>query len=301
MEKHFNGNSKKSGVYQIKNLKSGKVYIGSAKEFKRRASQHQTQLINQKHRNQYLQNAWNKDGSENFLFEVLEVVDGPTSRRRSREQHHINQHLENWEMCYNLCRKVIRKQGPWSKTPEETRKARKGKRYSPATEFKSGHTPWTKINGHTEESKAAIGEKSKKMWNRKSHQKKMAKIHSSEEFRSFQGNRIKALWNDPEYKEERLNYFNSPEEKLRARKRAEAQWSNPLIREKMISIHNSLESKTKKSLSHLKNKEAAQYLLDKNWLYEQYCVNNLPAPEIARKINVSKHTVYKWLQNHELK
>lgn len=305
MEKQFNGHSKKGGVYQIKNLISGKVYVGSAREFKRRASQHQTQLIKQKHRNQYLQNAWNKDRADNFLFEVLEVVEGDRLARTTREQCYINQYLENWEMCYNLLKSCVQTQGPWSKTPEKTRKkqslARKGKHYSPATEFKPGHIPWTRTNGHREETKAVIGEKSKKTWNKKSHQKKMAKIHSSKEFREFQGNRIKDLWSNPEYKEKRLEYYNSDEFREIAISRAQKNWNNQDFHEKMISIHNSFESKTKKSISHLRNKEAARFLLDKDWLYEQYCVKKLLAPEIARQLNVSKHTIYKWLDNHLLR
>ncbi len=248
--------------------------------------------------------SWTKHGAVNFLFEVLEVVEGDKLARTTREQYYIDKHHDNWEHCYNLLKNCVQTQGPWSKTPGKTRKkvseSKKGKRYSPATEFKPGHTPWTKINGHTEETKAVIGEKSKKMWNKKSHQRKMAKIHSSEDFRTFQGNRIKDLWNDPEYKEKRLEYFNSAEGKQGAKMRARAQWSDPHMREKMISIHNSLESKLRKARSHLK-KEQAKYLLDKDWLYEQYCVGKLTAPEIARKINVSKHAVYRWLQNFDLK
>jgi len=177
----------------------------------------------------------------------------------------------------------------------------KGKRYSPATEFKKGDIPWTKIHGHKEETKNKIAKISKRMWSKKSYRRKMKKIHRSESFRAFQGDRIKKLWQDPEYKESRLKYFNSKEGRRKAAKKARDLWSNPFLREKMISIHNSPESKARKSFSHLKNKEASTYLLDRNWLHEQYCVKSLPVSEIARKLKVCKSTIYKWIKNHNLR
>lgn len=49
-----------SGIYGIFNLVNGKVYIGSAINLKKRFSDHKGRLQKQKHRNGYLQNAWNK-------------------------------------------------------------------------------------------------------------------------------------------------------------------------------------------------------------------------------------------------
>lgn len=133
MKKEFQKNSKKGGVYQIKNLKNQKVYIGSAKCFQVRASQHESRLNSGKHHNKHLFASWNKYGSENFLFEILEVVDGDKLQRTTREQHYIDQYLDNWEMCYNLTKFVVQKQGLWSNNSEVTKrklsKIRKGKTY----------------------------------------------------------------------------------------------------------------------------------------------------------------------------
>jgi group I intron endonuclease len=63
------------GVYAIKNLRDGKVYIGStAVSFGRRWSGHRSKLRKGKHANQHLQSAWNRDGEESFEFAILEVV-----------------------------------------------------------------------------------------------------------------------------------------------------------------------------------------------------------------------------------
>jgi len=124
MKKDYKGKSKKGGVYQIKNLKNGKIYIGSAKCFQVRASQHQTQLKNQKHSNKHLQASWNKYGSKNFLFEVLEVVEGDKGERFRIEQKYIDKLIKEgkWEQTFNFKKKAVQKERScFSKTPEETR------------------------------------------------------------------------------------------------------------------------------------------------------------------------------------
>lgn len=61
----------KSGIYQIRNLQTGCIYVGSASSFKKRWSVHKGALKNNKHHSKYLQYSWNKHGEENFLFEIL--------------------------------------------------------------------------------------------------------------------------------------------------------------------------------------------------------------------------------------
>jgi group I intron endonuclease len=62
----------KTGVYQIKNLVNGKVYVGSAVNINHRWVEHKSDLSRQKHHNEHLQYAWNKYGESNFNFEILE-------------------------------------------------------------------------------------------------------------------------------------------------------------------------------------------------------------------------------------
>lgn len=60
------------GVYQIRNSINGKVYIGSTTvTFKQRFEHHYYCLTHNKHKNRYLQNAWNKYGEDKFIFEIL--------------------------------------------------------------------------------------------------------------------------------------------------------------------------------------------------------------------------------------
>lgn len=64
-----------SGVYQIKNLVNGKVYIGSSVNIKARWAAHKSSLRKNLHHSAALQRAWNKYGSDSFEFSILEIVD----------------------------------------------------------------------------------------------------------------------------------------------------------------------------------------------------------------------------------
>jgi len=59
-------------IYKIKNIIDEKVYIGQTSNFKVRLRNHVSELKRNKHGNEYLQNAVNKFGINNFLFEILE-------------------------------------------------------------------------------------------------------------------------------------------------------------------------------------------------------------------------------------
>jgi group I intron endonuclease len=60
------------GIYRIKNKINEKCYYGSSKNIEKRWKTHLNQLINGKHINCILQNAWNKYGKDNFIFEIVE-------------------------------------------------------------------------------------------------------------------------------------------------------------------------------------------------------------------------------------
>lgn len=62
-----------SGIYSITNIVNNKIYIGSSKDIYRRWVEHKNKLNQNKHRNRYLQFAWNKYGEENFSFKIIEL------------------------------------------------------------------------------------------------------------------------------------------------------------------------------------------------------------------------------------
>lgn len=67
-------------IYSITNKINNKKYIGISQQYEIRKRKHLWALQNNKHDNEKLQNAFNKYGEENFLFEILEKLDYTLNR-----------------------------------------------------------------------------------------------------------------------------------------------------------------------------------------------------------------------------
>src|SRR5262245_26317994 len=79
----------RTGVYCWRNTVNGKVYVGSAsRSFEQRRRLHVNELRAGRHRNSYLQRAWDKYKEASFLFEVVERCAPDDCVRR--EQHWID-------------------------------------------------------------------------------------------------------------------------------------------------------------------------------------------------------------------
>lgn len=74
-------------IYKITNILNGKFYIGSTINYNRRIKSHIKTLNENKHRNPKLQKSWNKNGIDNFKFEIIEKCD---DNLLEREQYYIN-------------------------------------------------------------------------------------------------------------------------------------------------------------------------------------------------------------------
>lgn len=98
----FHDKGNEGGTYKIINLQNGRIYIGSTYRFKDRARGHKAELNAGRHLNRFLQNDFNKCGSEVFLFEVIETIVGDRKARVEREQFYIDQWYDKQVNCYNL-------------------------------------------------------------------------------------------------------------------------------------------------------------------------------------------------------
>ena len=76
------------GIYCIENIVDHKKYIGQSIDIYRRWKDHKRELNGNRHRNVYLQRAWNKDGKDNFNFYVLEICND--SMLDEREIYYID-------------------------------------------------------------------------------------------------------------------------------------------------------------------------------------------------------------------
>lgn len=155
---NYNGNSLKSGIYEIKNLLCNARYIGSAKEFKERWRQHIYALKNNKHQNKFLQNTFNKrlqeNNTDNFLeFNVVELMEDSTKEQRlNREKFWIEQYRKLGVELYNLNFDPTNEIKVWSTNTEETRKLHSSYRKNKTYEEIFGKTYSNKIK--TKQSKA---------------------------------------------------------------------------------------------------------------------------------------------------
>lgn len=82
-------NRNSSGIYKIVNNITGKIYIGSAKYLIKRCLDHRRNLVNNVHKNKYLQRSWNFYGWQAFEFLLVELVED-TSKLLEREQYWID-------------------------------------------------------------------------------------------------------------------------------------------------------------------------------------------------------------------
>lgn len=86
-----------SGIYMIRNLRDGKVYIGQAANIAMRRMQHIRALRRGDHKNIRMQRAFNRDGEPAFDFSVIEFCE--IERLTEREQFWIDAH----SYIYNIC------------------------------------------------------------------------------------------------------------------------------------------------------------------------------------------------------
>ncbi len=77
-----------SGIYQIRNLQNGHLYVGSAADLSKRKYDHFYKLERGNHTNAHLQAAYYRYGSDSFVFEILEHCD--KASLVGREQDYIN-------------------------------------------------------------------------------------------------------------------------------------------------------------------------------------------------------------------
>lgn len=93
----------KSGIYQIRNKINNKIYISSTKNLERRCRLHFNALNRGDHENKYLQRAYNKQGKDDFIFEIIEFCEPQV--QFEIEQYWINKYIGN-AICYNLNEKA---------------------------------------------------------------------------------------------------------------------------------------------------------------------------------------------------
>lgn len=78
-----------SGIYRFTNISNNKIYIGSAKNLRKRFGKHLSNLRLNKHHSKHFQNAWNKYGENSFEYDIIEFVED-VSNLLIREQYYLD-------------------------------------------------------------------------------------------------------------------------------------------------------------------------------------------------------------------
>lgn len=121
MEFVYSENQNAAGVYKITNAVNDRIYIGSTKCFRIRWNSHARQLKQAKHCNKFLQRDYDKCGTDQFKFEILEVV-AERDLRVLKEEQYLNKYYDGCVNCYNMCQAAV-VSAPYKRVLlEETRK-----------------------------------------------------------------------------------------------------------------------------------------------------------------------------------
>jgi hypothetical protein len=74
LKREYKERPKPAGVFQVKNIASGKVLLGSSLNLEGSLNKHRFMLMSGSHRNKALQQDWNSGEPDSFVFEILETV-----------------------------------------------------------------------------------------------------------------------------------------------------------------------------------------------------------------------------------
>jgi len=88
------------GVYKITNIKSGRYYIGYSKHIIRRFYKHKSQLRSKCHENIFLQRAYNLDGEDSFIFDIIHKCNTEEEAKEIELTYLTNMDIR--EQLYNL-------------------------------------------------------------------------------------------------------------------------------------------------------------------------------------------------------
>jgi group I intron endonuclease len=153
-------------VYCIKNILTNEVYIGSTSRLDKRIEIHKLDLHKNKHHSYLLQESFNKYGEENFLIEILEIVDNKLDLTK-REQYYI----DSYNSVFNICKNSETSDGVKRRpvTIEKVRKANLGLvhpkwRNDIKSKAQGGENHWTKKKKFTDKARKNMSDAQKKLY-----------------------------------------------------------------------------------------------------------------------------------------
>lgn len=187
------GNRFASGIYRIEHKPSGRMYIGSSNNMGVRWRKHAAQLCRGKHHSAYLQNAWTKHGSQEFIFSPVLVC--AVNQLKFYEQLL----LDGLQPVFNMAKSASSPTHRGQKlSPDRVEKAAARVRQRYADGFKIIHPP--RSNAY----RGYASKQTAEMWSTPDYRASTAaaiKAAMTPEECKKKSERVRNLWATPEYRE----------------------------------------------------------------------------------------------------
>lgn len=227
-------------IYQIRHIESGKVYVGSAVNPRRRYRSHTQKLKRGTHHSRHLQSAWDKYGESAFVFEIIEPVLF-VEDLLTREQYWIDKKCAaDSEHGYNVTPTAGSLLG--TKQTEEQRARRSAQFTDP--EFSAKYSAAQKRRYSDPAERARAGASFRKRLavpvERAKLVERASASHATPEYRARKSEQTKARLADPNVRiamsrQTKQRWDADPEWKTRMSIRIKAMWADPEKRAALIA------------------------------------------------------------------
>lgn len=212
------------GIYAVTNTVSGRVYVGQARNIRKRWEVHRSTLGNGKHRNGFLQRAWNKRGAQAFRFEVIVDlssvhkndlaarlnVEEIAALRRYPETYNLMEAGYSGVLASDATRQLLSQQrlAIWADPVLRERIVSAMKKRASDPEHQKRRGAGIAAYRNTPEAKAAVSAHSKALWADPEHWAEQSAKRTAnwqdEAYRSQQSASRAATWRDPEKRARRV-------------------------------------------------------------------------------------------------
>lgn len=225
------------GIYLITNSVTGTVYVGQARNIRRRWESHRHYLVRGLHHNSYLQRAWAKYGEASFVFAVWRDLSGtPASKLRSELNRLEEEAVLSFDKTYNLAAAGVltplasaetralwsaQRRAMWAVPGARESKSLATKILYQDAEWKAQRDAAVRAAKQTPEQRAVAKATFDALW-------------ATPEHRAAQSAKRKANWSDPTYREQQSA----------SRKAA---WADPEVRARRIAAIRAAKARKKLS------------------------------------------------------
>lgn len=251
------------GIYSVTNKTTGKRYIGMSLQIESRFRYHRWSLVRGNHHNKKLQRAWNKYGSDDFTFDLLEIFDdADTEQLVTREKHFIRLH-DTFKNGYNSSLGGDGQVG-FVVDPDRLKRmseVMKGNKYGlghrRSDDFKKRMSEVCKVAKDTDEAREVARANLKRLWMDKTFREKMLLLHKGNQYTKGKRMSVANRMNLSELQTGENNTFygkrHSQSSKAVMSSKSKSRWNDEkyrsLVRGKMDVIMSSDDYKQKMSES----------------------------------------------------